>query len=242
MDSDCDPRVIGFIVLFAEAIATVVYTAKFCTKVAGIHLAFAILIGIAVAFLIGFLMKIAYVRIVIEAAIGLGLTVALHMFIDNQFSGLLSDLRNSDPIWYWTMLIVVAAFLIFLQIVSSLLILGESIEWWEITNWFYFHLPKRKERTNKNKSSDTYSSSKKKQHVEDEQEPKQSEKQYFFDADVLFLGCQTLEEVKQRYRELVKMFHPDSPNGNTWMMQQINEVYEQLKNDTSVIEKLKASR
>lgn len=43
-----------------------------------------------------------------------------------------------------------------------------------------------------------------------------------------FKNVETLEELRKQYKELLKKFHPDNPNGSTEATQQINAEYEQL--------------
>ena len=43
-----------------------------------------------------------------------------------------------------------------------------------------------------------------------------------------FSGCSTKAELKKRYRELVKIYHPDAANGNTEMFEKIKDEYEEL--------------
>lgn len=51
-------------------------------------------------------------------------------------------------------------------------------------------------------------------------EPENTEKEVFFS------GCDTKEKVKQRYRSLVKVYHPDLQNGNTETFRKVQEEYE----------------
>lgn len=44
----------------------------------------------------------------------------------------------------------------------------------------------------------------------------------------LFNGCNSAESLKTRYRQLMKMYHPDSHNGDTEMSQKIQKTYEEL--------------
>ncbi len=46
-----------------------------------------------------------------------------------------------------------------------------------------------------------------------------------------FAGCDTLEKLEQRYRQLAKSFHPDTGNGDTQSMQYINAEYERRKQE-----------
>lgn len=43
-----------------------------------------------------------------------------------------------------------------------------------------------------------------------------------------FKNVNTLEELRKQYKELLKRFHPDCPNGSTEATQEINQEYEKL--------------
>ena len=43
-----------------------------------------------------------------------------------------------------------------------------------------------------------------------------------------FKNTNTLEELRKQYKELLKRYHPDNPNGSTEATQQINQEYEKL--------------
>lgn len=43
-----------------------------------------------------------------------------------------------------------------------------------------------------------------------------------------FTGVKTVEELRKRYRELLKKYHPDNENGSTKITQQINQEYDAL--------------
>ncbi|MBQ7582903.1 MAG: hypothetical protein IJU25_08805 [Lachnospiraceae bacterium] len=47
-------------------------------------------------------------------------------------------------------------------------------------------------------------------------------------ADALFLGVTSYLTLKKRYKDLMKMYHPDSVGGNTDMVFAINRVYDKL--------------
>lgn len=50
-----------------------------------------------------------------------------------------------------------------------------------------------------------------------------------FDASVLFQGVRSPVALKKRYKELIKIFHPDNVAGDNEMIQRINKEYETLK-------------
>ena len=43
-----------------------------------------------------------------------------------------------------------------------------------------------------------------------------------------FTGVKTVEELRKRYRELLREYHPDNENGSTEITQQINAEYDRL--------------
>ncbi|MBD5508686.1 MAG: hypothetical protein HDR05_11745 [Lachnospiraceae bacterium] len=46
--------------------------------------------------------------------------------------------------------------------------------------------------------------------------------------NIWFAGINNAEELKKRYRELMKIYHPDNQAGDTGAVQQIQEEYEKL--------------
>lgn len=50
-------------------------------------------------------------------------------------------------------------------------------------------------------------------------------------ADVLFKGVTNYMELKKRYKDLMKMYHPDALSGDTEMVLAINRVYEKLRGE-----------
>ena len=43
-----------------------------------------------------------------------------------------------------------------------------------------------------------------------------------------FNNVNTLEELRKQYKELLKKYHPDNPNGSTKATQEINTEYDNL--------------
>ena len=48
-------------------------------------------------------------------------------------------------------------------------------------------------------------------------------------VSVFFSGVKNLRTLRKRYRDLIKIFHPDNVSGDTGVLQKINEEYETLK-------------
>jgi hypothetical protein len=48
-------------------------------------------------------------------------------------------------------------------------------------------------------------------------------------TDFLFKGVDDDKSLKKRYRDLLKIFHPDNLSGDTSVIQNINKEYEALK-------------
>ena len=43
-----------------------------------------------------------------------------------------------------------------------------------------------------------------------------------------FTGVKTIEELRKKYRELLKLYHPDNANGSVEVTQEINAEYDRL--------------
>ncbi len=50
-------------------------------------------------------------------------------------------------------------------------------------------------------------------------------------AEMLFQGVNSSLALKKRYKDLIKMFHPDNIAGDHEMVLVINKIYEELKQD-----------
>ena len=48
-------------------------------------------------------------------------------------------------------------------------------------------------------------------------------------VSVFFSGVKNMRMLRKRYRDLIKIFHPDNVSGDTDVIQKINEEYEMLK-------------
>ncbi len=52
---------------------------------------------------------------------------------------------------------------------------------------------------------------------------------YSTEAELFFTGVENKTQLKKRYKELIKIFHPDNSAGDTETLQMINRAYEELK-------------
>lgn len=57
---------------------------------------------------------------------------------------------------------------------------------------------------------------------------------YSTEAELFFTGVENKTQLKKRYKELIKIFHPDNSAGDTETLQMINRVYEELKKQFAV--------
>lgn len=53
----------------------------------------------------------------------------------------------------------------------------------------------------------------------------------YVDVSMFFKGVKNPLSLKKRYKELIKIFHPDNVSGDHEMIQRINKEYEQLKRE-----------
>jgi len=56
----------------------------------------------------------------------------------------------------------------------------------------------------------------------------------FKGAEIFFIGIKTDKDLKKRYKELTKIFHPDNEVGDARIMIEINEEYAKLKFDFQI--------
>ncbi len=54
-------------------------------------------------------------------------------------------------------------------------------------------------------------------------------------ANMLFRGVNSQLALKKRYKDLIKMFHPDNIAGDHEMVQAVNKTYEKMKHDYELI-------
>lgn len=64
---------------------------------------------------------------------------------------------------------------------------------------------------------------------EEYQELKASSVNRKFHYEVFFVGVNNEQSLKKRYKDLLKIFHPDNMNGDTATLQEINREYDSLK-------------
>ncbi len=92
---------------------------------------------------------------------------------------------------------------------------------WKILEHELLQLAGEKERFNKEKAF--YDEVKKYNKISDSgSDTRMAEKMFF-------LGVRDELSLKKRYRDLLKLFHPDSMNGDVHAMQAINKEYEEIK-------------
>ena len=58
---------------------------------------------------------------------------------------------------------------------------------------------------------------------------KKQESEFTSEAEMFFSGVDSELALKKRYRELIKIYHPDNMAGDTRTLQIINRIYDNLK-------------
>lgn len=48
-------------------------------------------------------------------------------------------------------------------------------------------------------------------------------------GDMFFIGVESEQSLKKRYRDLIKIYHPDNPTGDTGTILEINREYDRLQ-------------
>ncbi len=59
-------------------------------------------------------------------------------------------------------------------------------------------------------------------------------RQFEYHQGVFFKGVTNQLELKKRYKDLIKIFHPDNVSGDKDTLQQINREYEMIKNELGI--------
>lgn len=59
---------------------------------------------------------------------------------------------------------------------------------------------------------------------------RRSHKRQSIPTGIFFCGVTNVLALKKRYRDLIKIYHPDNVAGDTYVLQEINDQYEKLKN------------
>ncbi len=62
-----------------------------------------------------------------------------------------------------------------------------------------------------------------------EAQQEEEDEEVVLDGDKFFTGVHTELALKRRYRELIKIYHPDNMDGDTATIQEINRQYDYLK-------------
>lgn len=91
--------------------------------------------------------------------------------------------------------------------------LAEEKKQWKLQKEFYYRSMKNSEESMKEKNGKEISPDYKQRMI----------------GKVFFRGVRTETALKRRYKELIKIFHPDNMDGDTLTIQEINREYDQLK-------------
>lgn len=65
--------------------------------------------------------------------------------------------------------------------------------------------------------------------VEDYEEKTQSRTAQVVPGEMFFIGVASKQALKKRYKDLLKIYHPDNVGGDTETLQEINREYDKLK-------------
>ncbi|MCM1061327.1 MAG: hypothetical protein NC452_13715 [Eubacterium sp.] len=107
--------------LLIDLLAITAFVTLMAHKGIGLHIVFSILIGVAVTVLFVVLTRIPYLGRLLQAALGLIWGLIIYFALDNIFHyskdvGLMSGLRENDPIMWWAVVIVVDIICVLLHI------------------------------------------------------------------------------------------------------------------------------
>lgn len=99
---------------------------------------------------------------------------------------------------------------------------------WKILEEELKKISEEKEQLKKQRSFYRYVSSYEKQK---RQEETHQAKPKVVSGELFFIGVESHQALKKRYKDLIKIYHPDNLGGDTGTIQEINREYERLKKD-----------
>lgn len=83
-----------------DAIAIILLSVDFFTQIVGIHIVFAILIGLAVFIALFALMNIPKLGKIFQVVLGFVWTALVYCILETNMDGFMSKLFVNDPVWY----------------------------------------------------------------------------------------------------------------------------------------------
>lgn len=229
-----------------DALAIVGFSMYFFTQIVGIHVVFAILIGLGASIGLFALMKVPVLGAILQIGMGFAWVAAIYYLVETHMSnmarvdgeltemGFMSALFIYDPIWYWTALILASIIFVGLHIISVRDYHGDEKADRAFSN------PLKKGRyssdsTNEELEGDVvydsfeeFDDTMTDENNDNDMNNKNDEQET---AAMLFHGCDTLDKLNKRYKNLAKTYHPDTEAGDSDMMKIINNEYERLKSE-----------
>lgn len=228
-----------------DAIVIILLSVDFFTQIVGIHIVFAILIGLAIFIILFALMNIPKLGKILQVVLGFVWTALVYCILETNMGGFMSKLFVNDPVWYWAALIIASIVFIALHIASVRDIneeeqLNEALSNNSKTYQYNFenntaYNPTGNENYNKAEAADCFQDESvftESVFTDDfECDAPDLEDESSKEGDMFFHGCDTLEKLNKRYRNLAKTYHPDTDTGDSEMMKIINKAYEEKKSE-----------
>lgn len=192
-------------IIYGETVIVLALTTYILNYLGRIHLLFCIFLGVfsTVMFYLA-ITKVRILRYVLSFMISIGVSYYVWYVAH----------RKLDLIW--TIFFIISAFIVLLLMhyVAYKKICDEDLPlfnlYYDIKDFFCEGIKRRHNKHDKKKVE-------KKVRID---------KRNFYED--LFENCENQEDLKKRYRELMKIYHPDAKNGSAKITKEIKETYERL--------------
>ncbi len=223
-------------ILLLDFVALTVGTAMIIHNATELHWLISLALGLAIVIAFIFIARLPYVGRVFQAALGLAWGAIIYYTLDGVFKysrveGMMTAMRTNDPLTWWFLVIIINLIFIVIHILGF----NKSLPTLNFRRKF------------KHQNQDMSDFEDRAVNPEDEYKrynPNTAERasdeeytQSFAQESqekipvMFFQGCDTLEKLEKRYKNLAKTFHPDTEAGDTETMKTINAEYDRLKKE-----------
>lgn len=238
-------------ILLLDFVALTVGTAMIIHNATELHWLISFALGLAIIIAFIFIARLPYVGRIFQAALGLAWGAIIYYTLDgvfkySQIEGMMTAMRTNDPLTWWFLVIIINLFFIVIHIWGF----NKSLPTLNFRRKFKHKNQNMSDFEDRAVNLEDFTSNEYKWYNPDTDEwvsyeeyceylhhepfddTQSSTKESQEKIPVMFFqGCDTLEKLEKRYKNLAKTFHPDTEAGDTETMKAINAEYDRLKKE-----------
>ena len=227
-------------ILLLDFVALTVGTAMIIHNATELHWLISLALGLAIVIAFIFIARLPYVGRIFQAALGLAWGAIIYYTLDgvfkySQIEGMMTAMRTNDPLTWWFLVIIINLIFIVIHIWGF----NKSLPTLNFRKKFKHQNQNMSDFEDRAVNPEDFNSNEYKWYNPntDEQVSYNEYSQSFAQESqeqipvMFFQGCDTLEKLEKRYKNLAKTFHPDTEAGDTETMKAINAEYDRLKKE-----------